>query len=408
MPLKYPPEWKFGPDGVTVPPSLLGAVQELVSEIAGGASSGRWDEHWVVETFKSRFGSTSGSSNASWAYSDLGSLLSRWTSSGAKFAEAVWMAIEDVAGKDIATPGAAQVNALFKKHGFPYRIEPPNLRREGVDAVVADDATDRGQPSEERMIYEIGEQIGEGGFGTVHRVSRSTSITTFDYALKFLDPSSFVKNPEHARERFKREVQAVQKLNHRGIVHYIDAGIDQQGRPYLVMPLIQGQDVRKAAEQQPHSRRPLLMAHVLDAVAHAHGLEVLHRDLKPSNIIVRDSDKHPIIVDWGLSYLFDDLDRHSLTTSAVGSMGYIPSEVQANPKQRTKLQDVYACGVLTYEIMAGCRPDPNDYMPLAEVDSSLQMFDPIVKKALAPASARYSSAAEFRDELERTTRWLLA
>lgn len=402
MPLTYPGEWKFGSDGVAVPPGLLGDIQGLVSDIGGGASSGRWDEQWVVETFKSRFGSTSSSSDLSWAYTDLSRQLSRWTGSGAKFADALWSAIEDVAAKGIATPSPQQVNQMFRKNGFPYRIEPPHLRREGIDAILADTGPESEEGAQPQSPYNLLEEIGKGGFGRVYKASRTTSITKFEYAIKRLDPSPFISDHARAKARFIREVQAVQRLNHRGIVHYIDAGMDHTGTPYLVMPLIVGKDLRTAAGEQAPKDRGWLMVEVLDAVSHAHGLDVLHRDLKPSNILVRSSDRQPIIVDFGQSYLFEEMDGPSLTTAAVGSLGYIPPEVQADPKRRTTAQDIYACGVMTYEIIASRRPDPYDYRPLAQVDPALSVIDPVVRRAIAPASARYAKAADLRDELRNT------
>lgn len=395
MPLTYPPEWKFDSDGVTAPRGLIGDLFDLIKRIATGST----DPKGVVETFKERFGAESSSSSLDWAYSDLSSAMDASAAHGAVFAESLWLAVEDVRADGVAAPTAPQLNKLFQKHGFPYEIAPPRLSRRGVDAVLADRAPEQGETTQALMPYTLDEEIGRGGFGRVFRTSRATSVATFSFALKLLDPSPFNTDPVRAKARFTREVQAVQRLQHRGIVPYVDAGLDQQGRPYLVMPLIEGADIRTAAGARPFLDRVGLMVEVLDAVAHAHALDVLHRDLKPSNILVRVSDGQPIVVDFGQSYLFDDMDGASLTTTAVGSIGYIPSEVLADPKFRTPLQDIFACGVITYEIIAGRRPDPGVYRPLAAIDATLAPLDGVLRKALAPASTRFTTAASLRDAL---------
>ena len=152
--------------------------------------------------------------------------------------------------------------------------------------------------------------------------------------------------PEITRIPKVSQVEAIQRLQHRGIVYYVDAGLDSKDRPFLVMPLINGDDIRTASSGLEYSERIELMAEVLLAVDHAHSTNVLHRDLKPSNILVRRSDLQPVIVDYGQAYLLDDLDSKTLTTKAIGSIGYIPQEVISNPKLRSPQHDIYCPGPL--------------------------------------------------------------
>lgn len=88
-----------------------------------------------------------------------------------------------------------------------------------------------------------------------------------------------------------------------------------------------------------------------------------------------------------------------MTTSEVGTIGYIPSEVIANPKLRSPRQDVYACGIMLYEGLASRQPDPNNYQPLAEVKKEYSVIDPIITKAIAKDSQRMNSAKAFADHL---------
>jgi len=83
----------------------------------------------------------------------------------------------------------------------------------------------------------------------------------------------------------------------------------------------------------------------------------------------------------------------------VGTIGYIPSEVLIDPKIRSTLQDVYACGLMLYECLVGKLPDPGDYVPLAAIDARYGLLDPIVQSAIAGASKRTSSAKELYDQL---------
>ena len=183
--------------------------------------------------------------------------------------------------------------------------------------------------------------------------------------VKILDPSPFVTDYDKALfRRFQREVEAIQLLQHRAIVPYYEAGITVDNKPYIVMPYVSGTDLRTATAGQELDVTVRIFLEVTAALTYAHGLNVLHRDLKPTNIVVRHSDRQAIILDFGSSYLLDYLDSDSLTTNAVGTLGYIPSEVLANPKARSPLHDIYACGVMLYECVAGRLPDPADYVSL--------------------------------------------
>jgi serine/threonine protein kinase len=99
------------------------------------------------------------------------------------------------------------------------------------------------------------------------------------------------------------------------------------------------------------------------------------------------------------SLIFDALLASFWRKQTVGTIGYIPSEVLADPKVRSPLQDVYACGVMLYEAVARRRPDPVAYMPLRMLGAEFGVFDPIVSDAIASIGQRMTSAAEFADRL---------
>jgi serine/threonine-protein kinase len=213
--------------------------------------------------------------------------------------------------------------------------------------------------------------------------------------MKVLDPSPFNENLERALARFKREIKILKQLQHRSIVAYIEAGVDRDGKPYILMPLIEGVNLREAVAGYDLEMTLHVFEEILMALDYAHSLGVIHRDLKPSNVLVRSFDNQPILVDFGCAYLLDHADASSLTTSLVGSLGYIPSEVISNPKLRSPQHDVFACGVILYEVLAGTRPDPTDYKSLALVKKEFGVIDPIIRDAIAPAISRIESASSF-------------
>lgn len=396
MALRYPSEWKFaGPDEIPAVSEVLAAhFFCLLTDIAATA-----EDPWLeIERFKRRFGATTQSSDSGWAQSDLSSAMQGRAANSANFIESLWLALEDAQARGLKTPSAKQVNARLLEHGAPFQINDGELQRIHADAAISTTPVEGLSGLPQGTPYRLGEVIGKGGFGVVYRATRQNSVTTFVYALKILDPSAFVTS-DKALPRFQREVRAVQSLQHRAIVTYVDAGLDVQGRPYLVMPFINGQDIRTATEGARPSTVISLMAEVLHGLGHAHASNVLHRDLKPSNILVRASDMQPIILDFGTAFIIDDIDSKSLTTAAVGSIGYIPSEVLADPKVRSVLQDVFACAVITYELIARRRPNPQQYIPLATHDPDLAHLDELLLRALGAPDRRPATAELFRSAL---------
>lgn len=399
MPLSYPSEWKFaGPDEIpALPEDVAGHFFGVLTDIAA-TSKDQWSE---IERFKSRFGATTHSSDAGWAETDLLKAMENRAGNSVRFIESLWLALEDAQARGLKTPSAKQVNARLLERGVPFRIQDGELQQVHADAPIIAASTDGVTTPTPGMPYQLGETIGQGGFGVVYRATRQTSVATFAYALKVLDPSPFLTS-DKALPRFKREVRAMQALQHRAIVPYVDAGVDVRGRPYLVMPFINGEDIRTATEGAEPLTVISLMAEVLHGLEHAHKNNVLHRDLKPSNLLVRASDAQPVILDFGTAFIIDDLDSKSLTTAAVGSIGYIPSEVLADPKIRSVLQDIFACAVITYELIARRRPDPQQYVALTTHHPELAPLDELLIRALGAAGGRPASAAEFRSALLAT------
>jgi serine/threonine protein kinase len=352
----------------------------------------------ALEEFKIAFGGSSRSTSYDWAVSDFGGLATARASNAALFVDSVWKCVEAAQARNLQVPSARTINKILHDHAVPLVLEPPHLRlaTEGTMVISAPEA---GLSPGPVPMFVLGAEIGKGGYGVVYRATRSTAVGEFEYALKVLDPSPFIADYDKAIKRFRREVKTLRLLQHRSIVSYFEAGLTVDGKPYVVMPLIQGLDLRSAAGQAAAGVAVNMFAEVLYGLAYAHQNNVIHRDLKPSNIIVRSSDRQPVILDFGAAYVLDEVDTKTLTTHVVGTIGYIPSEVLADPSLRSPLQDIYACGVMLYEALAGKRPDPANYVPMSIVRPKYQVLDPIVQQAIAGANVRMTSAQEFADRL---------
>ena len=393
MGLKYPGEWKFEGVGFGIPREAVNDFIELILNTSDGSKE-------VVEDFKAAFGGSGFSSSYDWAVSDMCAAVSAKSSNAVSFVDSLWKGVEEAKAQDRQVPSDRAINQILAKHDIPLKIVPPNLLLTKHSTIVDVTSVSKGDLGSAVVpTFVLGEKIGSGGYGVVYKATKSTVVFDFEYALKILYPSPFVENYDKALRRFKREVKALQALQHRAIVQYFEAGLTVDNKPYVVMPLIAGVDLRSAALATDMSGVVGMFIEVLSALEYAHEQDVIHRDLKPSNIIVRSSDRQPIILDFGSAYILDQLDTQDLTSQAVGTIGYIPSEVLIEPKKRSPLHDVYACGVMLYEALAGRRPDPANYAPLAKIDQAYGSLDSIVKQAIAGERKRISSAAEFASHL---------
>lgn len=393
MSLNYPGEWKFEGVGFGIPDLAVTEFIELILGIADRSKTG-------VEIFKASFGGDGLSTSYSWAVSDMSDLVTSRSSNAAIFVDSLWNGIEAAESQGLKVPTHNFINKILAKHGVPLKIVPPDLIYAQDSAIVdAAMATEGSADEGATPTFILGDEIGSGGYGVVYRATKSTIVSDFEYALKVLDPSPFVEDYDKALRRFQREIKALQSLQHRSIVQYFEAGLTVDNKPYVVMPLIEGIDLRSAASATDMAGVIGMFIEILSALEYAHSQDVIHRDLKPSNIIVRSSDHQPIILDFGSAYVLDQLDSQSLTSEVVGTIGYIPSEVLTDPKKRSPLHDIYACGIMLYESLARYRPDPANYVSLVRVDPAYGVLDSIIEQAIAGEKVRTNSAREFANQL---------
>jgi len=269
--------------------------------------------------------------------------------------------------------------------------------------------------------YRILRLLGEGGMGSVFEAEQEQPRRTV--ALKVIRAGILTPSLLH---RFDRESQALALLHHPGIAQIYDAGTADYGwgsQPYFAMEYIEGLPLDRyaAAHQLDTHHRLILMIQVCEAVEHAHRRGVIHRDLKPGNILV-DASGQPKILDFGLARVTDsDLDAATRQTDVgqlLGTLAYMsPEQVLADPLAVDTRSDVYALGVILYELLAGKLPyvisrqlheavqtiRENDAAPLSAVSRIYRGdIETIVAKALEKDRIRrYSSAAELAADIRR-------
>lgn len=199
--------------------------------------------------------------------------------------------------------------------------------------------------------FTVDRPIGRGGLGEVYLAHRAGADFDQRVALKLLR----IDAAERA-ESFARERRLLARLDHPGIARLIDAGIAPDGRPYIAMDYVDGQpiDAWCVAHDADLDTRLALFRDVCDAVAYAHGNLVVHRDIKPSNILI-DAGGKPRLLDFGIGKLLGESAALPATTQAMLTPDYAAPE-QLDGDEATVATDIYALGVLLYELVSGKSP----------------------------------------------------
>lgn len=275
--------------------------------------------------------------------------------------------------------------------------------------------------------YRLQKPLGTGGMGHVYLAARDDGSYQKQVAIKisqFQVKASMVK-------RFENERQILAKLNHPNIAQLLDGGTAEDGRPYLVMEYVAGQDIAQYCIDRKLGLRARLrlILQVCDAVAYAHEQLVLHRDLKPNNILVNEQNQVKLL-DFGIAKLLDtDGSNATQTATQIMTRSYASPE-QIKGEQVTTRSDVFSLAVVAYELLTGFHPYPHQsglerdqnvvsgqfrtfkkqtgktkamYPELATIASDKLSGDieNILHKALSPlAEHRYPSVEAFADDIQ--------
>ena len=203
-------------------------------------------------------------------------------------------------------------------------------------------------------------KIGEGAMGAVYRAAHRTLKTA--YAVKILQ-AGFGED-ETVAERFRREALACSRLQHENVVYVTDFGVDPTLGLYLVMEFVDGPSLGQMLRQGalPPGRVGRIVEQVCDAMTAAHRLDIVHRDLKPDNILVyRDPARRDFVkvVDFGIARIrmADASDELTASGTTVGTIQYMaPEQLLNRPGAVGPWSDVYALGVIVFEMVTGERP----------------------------------------------------
>ena len=288
--------------------------------------------------------------------------------------------IDSLLGFESAVPSVLDDGKLFDRLQAKGAAgeDTPTL---DLDADVAFAAAAAAVPSEPVGPYRLVEVIGEGGMGVVYRAEQTVPIRR-EVALKLIRRGL---DTDRIVARFDSERQALARMDHPSIARVLDAGASADGRPYFVMELVQGAPITEFCDRERLTLRDRikLAIAVCHAVQHAHQKGIIHRDLKPSNILVatQDGAHTPKVIDFGIAKAIEDpLTDYTLLTRAgqfIGTPDYMSPEqagvLDVDVDTRT---DVYALGVLLYELLSGRRPHQFERRTQDEVQAVLRDQEP--------------------------------
>jgi serine/threonine protein kinase len=272
--------------------------------------------------------------------------------------------------------------------------------------------------------YQLTRLLGDGGMGSVYEAEHAVLGTRV--AIKVL-------HPELARrtglvERFLQEARVAAQIRSVHVVHVTDVDRTPDGQAYIVMDLLEGEPLSSVLERQrklPVTTACEYTVQILSALEAAHALGVIHRDLKPENVFVTFVGGKPVLklIDFGIAKAraVDPLQQKKLTVAGVlmGTAEYMSPEQARSADRVDARADIYAAGVMLYEMIAGVRPvsgddariialkvERGDVVPLVQVapDVPREIAGLVHRAMAARPELRFATATEMRIAIEKANR----
>ena len=255
-------------------------------------------------------------------------------------------------------------------------------------------------------VWTVGERIGAGGMGTVYRATRNDGAFEQTVALKLVKRGM---DSEAVLRRFQAERRILARLEHPGIARIIDGGLAEDGRPFLAMEFVEGTPITEfcATRSLTLNERIDLFRQVCDAVQYAHRQLVVHRDLKPSNILVTEDEggaRRVKLLDFGIAKVLSGEDTGEPLTvlTAPGQLMLTPE--YAAPEQLSggaisTATDVYALGIILYELLVGARPYTFETRSPSAIERVVATAQPTRPSTAISASSNGAAPERLRREL---------
>ena len=268
--------------------------------------------------------------------------------------------------------------------------------------------------------YLIERELGRGGISVVY-LAHDQQLLSKPVVIKvLLEQSEDLDLDGWSRQKFEQEIEALARIDHPGVVGVFDAGKLPNGKPYFVMQFVEGVTLRSviSAQGMDLARVERIIRQISHALGAAHEKGVIHRDLKPANIMLQrlgEKEEYVKLIDFGIATVKDSHVRPSGETSRVaGTILYMaPEQLMGKPSLAS---DIYALGVITYEMITGRQPfNPDSPFELLELQRAGVKVKPTMLRPDLPSKAqevilkalsfhpdnRYASAQEFGESLAR-------
>ena len=316
------------------------------------------------------------------------------------------------AGASIPDPRQrSQLRALMRFWGsFIYdRIgEFPEIQLLPASTGLELPSEEEPEPGSRFGIYEILEELGEGGFSTVYKALDTETERLV--ALKVLHGEQF-ERAERFRQRFIEREELARELDHPHVIPVYAVG-EERGIPYIVMEYVKGGSLADRLSEwfwRPSIRGILEIAHqVADGLEYLHQREIVHRDIKPANILL-NLDDHVYLTDFGIAQVVESAFRGMI----VGTPEYLSPEAILHPEKVDGRADLYSLGIVLFELLTGEVPfragspveimhqQVNQDLPDLPEDLPVSLSRLVVNCLAKSPSERYENASELKNEIER-------